>query len=230
MDRGTGPVGTVFVREVGTAGFLFDVSVAHGFHMGQLSGFAQLVTPNLAYARIPSPYDDSVCELAFRRSMTNGRREIAIEEEGGCTAFRGMGVAFTGTFVRNLDALYEAGLFDELDLARLYSITGQFYSAISSCFHRISEADSSDNFVAKVLIGAPPGLFTIMEAIVMREEGGALWAAYIDAEKNVVRYFTTEHRYKGKLPSTIENWRERFKEKKVIFDSDIFPTPGIDGI
>jgi hypothetical protein len=54
----------------------------------------------------------------------------------------------------------------------------------------------------------------------MRGDEGQLWAAYIDEE--VVRYFTTEHAYTQRLPATIESWRERFKEKQVIFSSAFY--------
>ena len=49
----------------------------------------------------------------------------------------------------------------------------------------------------------------------MRGESGELWVAYIDGE--VVRYFTTEQNWSLKLPNSIEVWRERFKEKTVLF-------------
>ena len=57
----------------------------------------------------------------------------------------------------------------------------------------------------------------------MRGSEGQLWAAYIDEE--VVRYFTTEPKYKTTLPATMEHWRERFKEKKVILDSQVKTIP-----
>jgi hypothetical protein len=65
-------------------------------------------------------------------------------------------------------------------------------------------------------------MYTIMEGIVMRGEEGQLWTAYIDDD--VVRYFTTERLYQQKLPATIEDWRSRLNQKRVIFDSPVETT------
>lgn len=215
--------GDLFIREVGPAGFLFDILVVSGSHIGQLTGFARLVGADLAYARIQGDDSIGICELSFRRSLRNGRREIAVEETGDCSYFRGMGAAFDGVFVRAYDALFEAGVLDELDLARLYSITGQYYGPLSQRFQGISEQENLDPFVARATVGGVRGLYTIMEGIVMRSEGGRLWVAYID--EDVVRYFTTEREYRQRLPKTIEHWRSRFQEKKVISDSDVDVIP-----
>jgi hypothetical protein len=62
-----------------------------------------------------------------------------------------------------------------------------------------------------------------MQGIIMRGKYGQLWIAYIDGD--VVRYFTTERAWYGKLPTTIEKWRESFKDKQIILDSKIDPIP-----
>ena len=57
----------------------------------------------------------------------------------------------------------------------------------------------------------------------MRGNRGELWAAFIRADKVV--YFTTQREYRNQLPMTIENWRERFRDKEVVFVSDIQRIP-----
>jgi hypothetical protein len=215
--------GHLFVREVGPAGFLFDISVISGAHTGSLSGFARLVMPDLAYARLQGRGEDEVCEVSFRRRFGDGRRLIDIEEKGGCFRYHGMGATFSGTFVREHDGLFDTGALDEMDLQRLYSITGQHFSDLSRCFQMVGQNENRDSFSATVAIGAPRGLFTIMEGIVMRGSRGELWAAFIDGTE--VRYFTTEYAHRNILPVTIEHWRKRFKEKPVIFSTDIDRIP-----
>ena len=52
VDDGGYRGGRLFIREVGAAGFWFDISVFNGAHAGALEGFARLVGPDFAYARI----------------------------------------------------------------------------------------------------------------------------------------------------------------------------------
>jgi hypothetical protein len=59
------------------------------------------------------------------------------------------------------------------------------------------------------------GLYTIMENIIMIDSSKNIWAAVIDDNK--IYYFTNRLDYKTKLPRTIENWRNRFKDYKVIY-------------
>ena len=89
----------------------------------------------------------------------------------------------------------------------------------------LSDGENHDRFVARVTIGGVRGLYTIKEAVVLRGERGQLWAAYIDDD--VVRYFTTEREYQATLPNTIEKWRERFKDKNIVFDAEIVHIPPV---
>lgn len=212
--RGFSRRGRLFIREVGSAGFIFDLEVANGAHIGTISGFARLVSGDRAYARFTVPSSSEVCEISFQRSMENRRRIIEIDEAGSCSYYRGMGASFNGVFERQSDALFEGGVLDELGLQRLYSISGSFFEALSERFQLLMEEENIDTFHARVTVGGVRGLFTIVEGILMHGDAGELWVAFID--DSVVRYFTTECKYKNELPKTIENWRQRFSEKKVV--------------
>jgi hypothetical protein len=215
--------GNLFIREVGSAGFVFDLAVWNGSHGGNISGVARIVSPDTAYTRIPVDQADQFCELTFRRSLTQHARDILIEESGDCHFFHGMGANFSGRYSWKHLALFLGGALDEIDLQRLHSIVGQYFDPMMKCFQGLSDGENSDVFVARVTIGGVRGLYTIMEGIVLRGERGQLWVAYIDDD--VVRYFTTECEYKAKLPNTIEKWRERFKDKSIIFDAQINRIP-----
>jgi hypothetical protein len=215
--------GNLFIREVGSAGFVFDLAIWNGSRTGNISGFARVVSPDIAYARVTSGGVDQFCELAFRRSFTDHGRHIVIEESGAGHAIHGMGVTFSGRYTWKHVALFQGAALDEIDLQRLYSIVGQYFEPMMNPFQGLSEGENHDTFVARVTIGGVRGLYTIMEGIVLRGERGQLWAAYID--EDVVRYFTTEREYQATLPKTIEKWRERFKDKNVIFDTEIDRIP-----
>jgi hypothetical protein len=226
-SRGAAAAGHLFIREVGSAGFLFDMTVMSGSHNGVLSGFAKIVSHDLAYARIHKEGDESICEVSFHRSFNDGRRLITTEEQSSCLRYHGMGVTFGGTFVREYEGLFDSRALDELDLQRLYSITGEHFDRLAACFQLVHRVDEIlDPFVATAIAGAPRGMFTIMEGIVMRGTRGELWAAY--TRRNDVLYFTTQRNYQDRLPLTFERWRERFNDKHVIFSTKIDPIPPFD--
>ena len=56
--------GNLFIREVGSAGFVFDLAIWNGSRTGNNSGFARVVSPDIAYARVTSGGVDQFCELA----------------------------------------------------------------------------------------------------------------------------------------------------------------------
>lgn len=225
-DIGQSNGGQLFIRDVGAAGFLFDLSVYSGSHSGAITANASIVSKDVAYARVPNGDNGEIGEVTFRRDIHQGRRTIRIDETASCSHYHGIGVAFSGNFIRLKDSLFDLGILNEMDLARLYSISGQFYDSLRQRFQGLSESDNLDDFYADVTIGGVRGLYTIMEGILMHGPGGELWVAFIDNE--IVRYFTTQSEWKNELPKTIEVWRERFKDKELIYHQivDVIPNNG----
>ncbi|MBN9123504.1 MAG: hypothetical protein BGO99_05220 [Nitrosospira sp. 56-18] len=215
--------GQLFIREVAAAGFLFDLSVFNGAHMGFLTSYACIVSSDVAYARVPNGNNGEIGEVVFRREIYNSRRTIKVNETASCSYYRGARVVFAGEFARKRDALFDHGVLNELELARLYSISGEYFDSLSQRFQQLNEVKNDDDFHAKVIRGGVRGLYTIMEGIVMLGMTGELWVAYIDDD--VIRYFTTQVKWKNVLPKTVDNWRERFKDKRILFHScvDIVP-------
>jgi hypothetical protein len=162
------------------------------------------------------------CVLTFRKTREEPQK-ILVEEEGSCHYFRGVGATFAGVYARKVELLFDYGFLDELDLARVYSITGQYYRDLMNRFLRVGKIENLDSFPAEVLHGGVAGLYSIMEGIIMKGSAGELWVAYIDGD--VVRYFTTQAEYRSKLPQTIEQWRTGFAEKKVIMDPEVRTIP-----
>ena len=72
-----------------------------------------------------------------------------------------------------------------------------------------------DGFSAQIQTGGVRGLYTLMENIIMISPKGEIYAAVIDDNK--VRYFTNSVQYKNKLPKTIDNWRQTFIKKEIIY-------------
>ena len=116
--------GELFIREVGPDGFLFDIDVFHGAHFGAMTSYARTVSHDLAYCRIPNGDEGEVGELVFRRQLRDGRRIIEVEETAPCSYHRGMRANFGGRFERLREPWFDAGIINELELSRLYALTG----------------------------------------------------------------------------------------------------------
>ena len=224
LREGHGPMhgGTLFIREVGSKGFFFHMWVFNGTHTGNIRGFAELAGPYAAQAWISIREGDAPCRIEFRQNPKN-RGSLSVMESAECRQFHGMGGWFDGTFRRKKESLYELGYFNEVELQRLYSITGQFFQPMMERFGYIGKTENLDTFSAEVYSGSVRGTGNLMQGIVMKGEYGQLWAAYTDGDS--IRYFTTEPEWKTKLPRTIAKWREVAPEKEIIFDSGVEVTP-----
>jgi len=217
--------GRLFIRETSSSGFIFDIDVNNGSHLGSISGQAVFVSRDAAYARLT--IDDGLYgELSFRRSLMDGRRYIKIEETVSCQHWRGMGVTFDGDYRGDDDHLFHFGYMNESDLQRLYLLMGTHYFKLKANMDSVGPMDNNDTFPAQVYWGGIRGLYNCNAAIVMKDEIGSLWAAYL--ENNQIRYFTNVIKWKNKLPTTIDSWRENVKDVEVIFESDVNTLPVLD--
>ncbi|MDR3518700.1 MAG: hypothetical protein P4M00_23120 [Azospirillaceae bacterium] len=210
---------TLFIREVGSDGFCFHLLLVDGARTGKMEGYAKYVGPDSAFACIRSFEEERPCEMKFRRAG----RKIWVEQGDGCGCFMGLGASFDGVYSCDQDLLFDSGRFQELDLQRLYGIMGKYYKKLQDSFQQMGETEDLDCLSAEVSVGGVKGLYTIIEAIVMKAESGHLWAAVIDDD--CVRYFTTHPSYKSVIPETIDHWRGNFSDKEVIFETNVDPIP-----
>jgi hypothetical protein len=63
------------------------------------------------------------------------------------------------------------------------------------------------------LAGGVPGLRTIMEAVLIVEPCGNIYAAILDQGERIL-YFTNDKEKTGKLPPAIEEWRQRLESSR----------------
>jgi hypothetical protein len=207
--------GSLFISETSSKGFTFHLMVHNGSHMGQIRGFAEIANLYTAEAKISSNWSEESCKIQFLRSESDPKI-LKIEEISGCQHFHGMGAHFFGTFVREDERLFALGFMNEVELQRLFRITGEHYRPLMSRFSGTGRQDWLDKEIqGEAYFGLVRGLATTMQAIVMKGDRGELWAAYIDVD--LVRYFTTEKTYKDRLPKTIEHWRKGFTDKPIIY-------------
>jgi hypothetical protein len=102
-------------------------------------------------------------------------------------------------------------------------LTGKDYKRFPATCQLRAPTDDLDGFGAKARACGVRGLYTIMESIIMTTASGKIYAAVIDSEGDVqnwsVLYFTNDTRYAGTLPKTIDDWRERFRERPIVYMS-----------
>lgn len=209
--------GHLFISEVGPDGFLFDLSTAHGAHVGSLQGAARIVSRDLAYARIPDGNPDGDGELVFRRIRNGGQRIIEIEESMSCRNFHGMRGFFAGDYQNRPEPWFERGLMTELDLSRLHALVGGYLEQLRTCASDIQIDEVFNHGSVKVLTSGVAGLYTTMESIVMIGEHSRMCCAFID--QDVVRYFSNRWDWIDQIPQEIEVWRSRFADKKVVVET-----------
>jgi hypothetical protein len=209
----------LLIREVCHDGFCFHLQLVDGARTGQMEGYAKFVGPDSAFACIQSLEEDQPCEMKFRRAG----RKIWIEQGENCGFFMGLGASFNGVYSSDQDLLFDSRRFQEHDLQRLYGITGKYYKKLQESFQQMDEAEDLDSLSAEVSVGGVKGLYTIIEAVVMKSESGHLWAALID--DGCVRYFTTHPNYKFVIPKTIDHWRRNFSDKEIVFEAHVNSIP-----
>ncbi len=95
----------------------------------------------------------------------------------------------------------------------LTQLIGKNQSLFKEMLQTVTEEEDTDGMNAKVITGAVPGLFTIMECIIMITPKNEVMAAVIKDEE--VWFFTNSPKFVYELPATVENWRSGFADKLV---------------
>ena len=214
--------GDVTIKEATSKSFDFDISVANGAHTGEIEGQASM---NGEKARFAEKHEgggggthECIVDFVLRS------KAIEISTNGDCRGYGGEGVVFEGIYLREKPQAAELTLrrLDDAWTAendRVFAqLTGKDYKTFADTCQMVGAVDDLDHFGAKARACAVRGLYTYMESIIMTTASGKIYAAVIDAEGDVL-YFTNDPRYTGTLPKTIDHWRERFREKPVVYMS-----------
>jgi hypothetical protein len=204
---------SVKIFEVTDKTFSFEMDAYSGAHTGFISGTANIDGDKATF----TDGEKEPCRLSFTRAG----QELSVESDN-CGGYGGMGVGFDGKFAvgapeKSLTLVDREVLQDEAQEVAFKKLVGADYEHFTSSFQMVSEDEDLDGFGAKVRSGGVRGAYTAMEAIVMIGPAGKIWAAAIDPEADEVHYHTNVPDWTDKLPKTIENWRQRFAETKVVF-------------
>lgn len=196
----------------------FSLMASSGGHTGELEGMA-IVSGNSA--NFSSYYESDSCIIKFELL---GDSIITIDQKKGF-CFAGMGVVYDGQYKnfakknqndQTTESMINVGVLSTDKQDSIFkTLVGDSYTLFVNSTQITSNDDDLDGFNAKVYSSGVRGLFTVMENIVMLDSSNNIWAAVIDDNK--VYYFTTNKDNTSKLPKTINNWRQRFKEYPIIY-------------
>ena len=191
--------------------FSFELNAFSGAHTGDIDGMARI-------AQSEAVYEDQDFQRKMLFALNKGF--IEIETSAGCANYGGIGVTFDGTYKKGkvepeAATLKGLGIFQNASQENAFkSLVGKDYHLFLTNMQLIGEEQDLDHMGAAVFRGGVRGLFTIQEAIIMYRPDGLIIAAAIDGDS--VKYFTNHPDYKSKVPKTIEQWRKRFPNLKII--------------
>lgn len=209
--------GTLKISRVSSDSFFFNISIYDGARTGEISGKSNIITPNSAYAKIKTD-DNKNCEIIFRRRLENGVWIIEIEEGENCKFYHGLSATFSGNYKHKTELIIDHGFLDEIDMNEISRLTGKYIHIFLENFQQFGEAENLDGDNYKVVSSGVKGLYTIMESIIVTDQVGNLWCAFIDPEEDIIRYFSNS-KFRSK---SVENWLLRLNDKVVIKNTDNF--------
>jgi len=108
-----------------------------------------------------------------------------------------------------------ATVFTDREVAlALRTLLKSDYGLLKESLKEVSYPEDWDSYLDKngvlTFEGGVPGLYTIMEAKLIIEPCGNIYAAILDEGKRFL-YFTNDQKYVDKLPPAIEQWRTRIE-------------------
>ncbi len=223
--------GFLLIGNVTKNSFDFALSVSSGGNSGIAEGQAKITLNKAVFET--REFTDEPCLLRFEHRG----KGIMIAQEGADFACGfGNGVQANGTFEpekRQVKPTLKVGK-DESSIFSSQAqhdafkkLTGDsLYETFAFNLQLISKSkpNPKDKLTdVSVVSGGVQGLFSQCEAIIISDPKGKFWAATLDFDKSndtqlVVRYVTNDERFKSQLPATIEDWRENFKDYRVVFE------------
>ncbi len=208
----TGKNSTVFdissinINPINTNQFSFVISSISGANDASFEGLA-----NIKDDKADGIFnDDSLidCNIKFSFDKNIIKLENTSKSEVICL---GVGTYFDGEYARDVklkEVSVENVFEEEIKFEEFKRLVGNDIKLFNNTAQSIFEVKDLDNINAKVNISSVRGLGKIMESIIMVDPTGKIWAAVIDSDKKVIRYYTNVFAYKNSLPKTIQEWEK----------------------
>lgn len=195
----------------------FTLFAGSGGHTGEIAGMALV---NDSIAAFTNNDEGDSCLIEFNLI---GDSIITINQKKG-NCFTAIAVTYSGLY-RNSNKIADKESKEDMLTLEIFktrkedslfrSLVGDDYSLFVNSTQLTSEDEDLDSLNTTVRSSGVRGLYTFMENIIMIDTLNNIWAAVIDDNK--VYYFTNKKEYKERLPKTIDNCRQNFKQYPVIY-------------
>ncbi len=203
------------IKRVKNDSLSFFIAASSGANEGQVEGFAIIKGSIATFIEVDDA--DTTCIIKFKLMSDS---VIVVEQiKGNCAA--GNGVGYSGTYQKGLkrelsETLLTLNVFTTKSQNEAFRVlVKDDYALFINSTQLVYMDNDLDSLNASVHSAGVRGLFTYMENIIMIDKDNNIWAAVLDNDK--VYYFTNDSRYKTTLPKTIDKWREKFKDREMVF-------------
>ena len=221
--------GLLMIGNVTSDSFDFALSIFRSSHAGTLEGQAKINGDKAFYSA--KDFEEEPCKLNFALKadhvmLSQGSSNFACGfgaranadgnyEKKNWLKKAKMAYGNTEDAIFPNQALHDA--FKSLVGKNAYPVFAYNMQLIDK-----SKNEAPEKIKATVVKGFISGMVGSHEAVVMYDAQGKIYAATIDFDKtnneSLVRYFTNDPLYSERLPLTIEEWREGFKNYRLIFE------------
>jgi hypothetical protein len=208
------------IKLSGSSAIEFQVNATDGANTGEISGKAEIQGNRATFLEEKAEDQEEQCKVV----MTLGSDAITLETTD-CGQNFGWNVSADGKYKkgsrRKTISLSESGLLQsEAMETKFKSLVGADYKLFLEVSQLVSEEEDLDKLGAYVRSSGVRGMFTILGAIVMSTPDGKFMAALVypseESQPEIVRYYTNIPSFGTSLPVTINKWRERFPDRKVM--------------
>lgn len=216
--------GTLLIGNVKQDSFDFALTIVRSSHTGAIEGQAVITGNKARFSR--KEFEQKPCVLLFELKGDTIRLEQPSSNFDcgfGARAYAD-GIYERRNLIKRATlgvGLDENAVFPTPELHDTFvQLTGEQVYELFAFNMQVKEIEKRANGLT-VVKGAIPGLFRTNEAIIVFNKFGTIWAATLDVEEAtnefLVRYFTNDPASKGKLHHEVQNWREGFKDYRLIF-------------
>jgi hypothetical protein len=201
---------TLKIKTISKTKLKFEIEAQSGANQGEMAGIATV-------KGLKANFLDK--ETNCRVTFTNAGKIIKITADD-CEEFGGNGVYFYGEYAKGArkkltETLVDYGVFASPELDKKFAtLVGKDYEAFLNAYQVSGELDNEDSFNAKAFSGCVRGICPYNAMIVMYDEQGTIWAAFIAAgdDDSTITYYTNSNDWADKFPKTIESWVTNLKE------------------
>jgi hypothetical protein len=213
---------TLKIKMISKTKLKFEIEAFSGANDGALTGTATVKGSKAFF--VDSGKEKTNCRITF----THTGKIIKIKADD-CEEYGGNGVYFYGDYEKgprkkSTETLVDYGVFPTVELDKKFvGLVGKDYEAFLNAYQVSGEMDNEDSFSAKAFSGCVRGICPYNSMIVMYDEKGSIWAAFIAAgdDESTITYYTNSNDWADKFPKTIESWvtnlRDSNKNLKIIY-------------